>query len=269
MQEVDQVSSLIGDIYDAALDPALWPRVLEKTARFVGGHGGGMCTRDAVRKAGNVYREVGTDPRYGQSYFGKYINFDPMSAYYVGLDVGEVFIYSDLVPPPEFAETRFYQEWVKPQGWLDTVFVTLEKSRMSFSCLNVFYREADALADGSARQRLQAIVPHLRRAALIGAAMEHKTAEAASLADTLDGLSAGMFLVDAGGRMVHANASGHAMLGERSVLRAGGDKVAAVKPGADRELNQVFALAGGGDTAIGGKGISVPLTARAGERYVP
>jgi PAS domain-containing protein len=36
-------------------------------------------------------------------------------------------------------------------------------------------------------------------------------AQAATLADTLDGLGAGLFLVDATGRIVHANLSGHAM----------------------------------------------------------
>ena len=35
MQEVDQVSSLIRDIYDAALDPALWGDVLGKARDFL------------------------------------------------------------------------------------------------------------------------------------------------------------------------------------------------------------------------------------------
>ena len=40
------------------------------------------------------------------------------------------------------------------------------------------------------------------------------------------------------------------------------------RPGADQELNQTLALAGGGDAAVGVKGIAVPLTARDGEHYV-
>ena len=77
-----------------------------------------------------------------------------------------------------------------------------------------------------------------------------------------------MFLVDARGQMVHANASGQIMLDERSVLRAGSGRVAAIEVEADRELNRVVALAGGGDAAVGVKGIAMPLTARDGERYV-
>ena len=35
---------------------------------------------------------------------------------------------SDLVPIEEFRSTRFYQEWAQPQGYLDAVSATLDKS---------------------------------------------------------------------------------------------------------------------------------------------
>ena len=94
------------------------------------------------------------------------------------------------------------------------------------------------LVDDEMRRRMRLVAPHVRRAVLIGSAIERKTAEAAAFADTLDGVSAGMFLVDAGGRIVHANASGHALLDERSVLRAGGGKLVAIAAEAEQELNQ-------------------------------
>src|SRR6185437_15574855 len=53
------------------------------------------------------------------------------------------------------------------------------------------------------------------------------TTEAATLADALDGLGAGLFVVDATGRIVHANTSGRAMLQERRVLRSADGRLAA------------------------------------------
>ena len=50
---------------------------------------------------------------------------------------------------------------------------------------------------------MRLVVPHIRRAALIGNAIDLRKSEAAQFADTLDGLSAGMFLVDETGRIVH------------------------------------------------------------------
>jgi PAS domain-containing protein len=253
MQEAEQILPLIGDIYDAALDPVAWPRALEKTARFVGGRAAGLLTRDAARKTGNIHYQVGFDPRYGKLYFDKYVNFDPMSAAYLSFGVGEAYIYNSFMPRSEFNKTRFYQEWVKPQGWVDNISVTLERTGTSLASLSILHHESDGHADDAAPQRLQLIAPHVRRAVMISSAMESKTAEAAAFADTLDGVSAGMFLVDAGGRIVHANVSGQAMLDERSVLRALGGRVAAMAADADRELNQTLATAGGGDATVGAK----------------
>jgi DNA-binding CsgD family transcriptional regulator len=77
-----------------------------------------------------------------------------------------------------------------------------------------------------------------------------------------------MFLVDATGRIVHANAAGHTMLKEASVLRAEGTRLIAIDAQADQTLADTFATAGSGDAAVGIKGIAVPLLARDRERYV-
>src|SRR6185312_2724522 len=110
--------------------------------------------------------------------------------------------------------------------------------------------------------------PHFRRAVAIGKVIDLHKVEAAALADTLDGLVAGMFLVDAGGRVVHANASGHDMLAGRSVVQIIGSRFAAFDAPADRALTEVFAAARVGDAAVGLGGVAVPMSARNGERYV-
>jgi hypothetical protein len=61
MEEAARLSNLIGDIYDAALEPALWTGVLEKAASFVGGSGATIFWQDAIRKEGNAYYTVGAD----------------------------------------------------------------------------------------------------------------------------------------------------------------------------------------------------------------
>ena len=112
------------------------------------------------------------------------------------------------------------------------------------------------------------IAPHLRRAALIGKVVDLRTVEAATFADTLDGLSAGIFLVDATGRIVHANAAGHGILAVGGVLRSSAGRVIARDQQVDAVLHEAFRAAEHGDAAIGTKGIAVPLIARDGERHV-
>jgi DNA-binding CsgD family transcriptional regulator len=144
----------------------------------------------------------------------------------------------------------------------------IDRTVTSVGFLVVFRSEQDGFVDDATRRRASLIIPHIRRATLIGKVVDLRKAEAASLADTLDGIDAGMFLVDPAGRLVHANASGHAMLSEADVLRAAGGRLALNDQEADAAAAEAFATAGDGDAAVGAKGVAVPIVARNGERYV-
>jgi DNA-binding CsgD family transcriptional regulator len=265
--EADALSALIGDIYDAALDAMLWPAVLEKIAAFVGGAAAGLLSKDAVSKIGDAHYHFGVDDRYIQRYREKYWKFDPLSPL-LFFDIGQVTNRTDCVPDEEFRQGRFHKEWAAPQGIIDAANVVLEKSVTSCAILSVIRSEADGIVDDEMRRRMSLLVPHVRRAVLIGRGIDLKTAEAATFADTLDGLAAGMFLVNAGAHIVHANVAGHAILAAGDVLQAAGRRLLARDPQADQALREVFTAAGNGDAALGTKGIAVPLTGRGGERHI-
>ena len=267
MRETERLSALIGDIYDAALDPALWVRVLEQAAKFVGGSAASLYTRDVASKTANVAYQYGLDPRYVQLYMQTYVKRVPALGYFIA-DIEEPLSTADVIPYDKFVETRFYKEWARPQGLVDSVHTMLEKSVTTAVAFVVFRLARDGLVDDETRRRMRLIVPHIRRAALIGKAIELKTVEAATFADTLDGISAGMLLVEATGRIVHANAAGHTMLEKADILRTASGRLVANDPQSDQALADIFASAGNGDAAIGVKGIALPLKARDGTRYV-
>ena len=229
MRESDQqLSRLIGDIYDASLDPAQWSAALRKSRAFVGGASAALYSKNAVRKTGRMYFQEGDISReFRQLYIEKYAKLDPFSTGHFFAEIEQPIATADVMPYEEFLATRFYKEWVRPQGLVDNVTAALDKSSTSAVLFTIFRHERDGLVDDDTRDRMRLIIPHIRRAVLIGQAIRLQTAEAATFADTLDGISAGMLLVDARGGIVHANASGHAMLAEGSVLRAAGGKLAA------------------------------------------
>ena len=132
----------------------------------------------------------------------------------------------------------------------------------------MFRHERHGLIDEEARRRMRLVVPHFRRAALIGKVIDLKKAEADSFADTLDGINAGIFLVDACGRIAHANAAGRTIVDAADVLQAKSGRLTFNEPQADRLLADTFARASDGDAAIGVKGFAVPLEARDGTRHV-
>ena len=269
MSEAKVVSALVGDIYDAALDPALWPGALGKAARFIGGLGGGLYAKDASAKTGNIfYHDGAIDPHYVALYFDKYVKLDPSTTGHYFAAIEKPVATVDLMPYDEFVATRFYKEWAKPQGLVDHLSTVLDKTATSVAMFGVFRHEQHGLADDEMRRRMRLIAPHVRRAVLIGRTIDLKTAEAARFADAFDGLGAGMFMVDAVGRIVHANAAGHAMLAAGDLLRANGDRLSSGDPDVDQSLLDIFTAAGSGDAAVGVKGIAVPLRAGDGERHV-
>jgi len=269
MSDTELLSALVGEIYDAALDPSRWPAVLEQATTFVGGCAAGLYSKDSVSKTAEINPNYtfGADAGVQQDYIENYAGMDPTTTGYFFFGVGEIITTGDILPYDEFFETRFYKEWVKPLRWIDAVSSVLEKSSTGYSILSVFRHEQDGLVDDGMRHRMRLLVPHVRRAVLIGKTILLKKAEADSLADTLDGLSAGIFLVDAAGRLAHANARGHAMLAEESILRAAGGRLTANDAAADQALRDAFVAAEGGDGSLGTRAIAVPLAAN-GQRHV-
>ena len=266
--EAADVSSLIGDIYDAALDLALWPSVLEEIAGFLTSSLVNFFSQDSVTKAANVYYVHGIAPTYLQAYFDTYVSINPMFPATLFFEVGKVVSQDEIIPRSELNQTLFFREWLQPQGWVDAMAAVLDKSATSCAVVAVGRHEREGLIDHEAKRRMGLIVPHLRRALLIGKVIDLHKVEAAALADTLDGLAAAMFLVDAGGRIVHANAAGRGMLENAAVVRAAAGKFATADVQADRALQDIFMSAENGDAAVGTRGIAVPLASRDGERYV-
>jgi PAS domain-containing protein len=253
MHETERLSALIGDIYDAALDPTLWVGVLAKSAAFVGGPAASLYSRDVAKRTMAAAYQYGLDPRYVQLAEQKYIKLDPTALGYFIADIEQPVCTADVMPYDEFLASRFYQKWGKPQGLVDTVHAMLDKSVTSSAAFVVFRHQRDGLVNDEARRRMRLVVPHFRRAVLIGKVIDLKRAEAASLADTLDGIKAGMFLIDAAGRVVHANLAGHVMLDAADVFRTEKGRLVANDPEAVQVLADTFASAGNGDAALGVK----------------
>ena len=138
---------------------------------------------------------------------------------------------------------------------------------MAVAMFNVFCHDRDGIVNDEMRARMRLLAPHFRRAVLVGRLLDHGRSKAAEFADTFDGLSAGMFLVDATGRIIHANTAGHALL-STGALNAVGNRLGAYDPECDGLLKDTFTAASQGDGAIDVKGISVPLRGRDGAEYV-
>jgi DNA-binding CsgD family transcriptional regulator/PAS domain-containing protein len=268
-RDTEELSDIVGAIYDTVLDRAIWPDVLRKLSLFVGGAASAVFWEDAASDQGDVYFDDGGISRdYRELYFRKYVGLNPTTIPRLFANVEEPIATADLVPNDEFLQTRFYREWAQPQGLVDFVSITLERTAGKAAMFGVFRHARDGLVDEAARRRMRLLTPHVRRAVLISKVVDFKRDEAETFAQTLDGLRAAVVLVDAGGRIAHANAAAHALLLKGHVIQAVNGVLTASDRHADQRLRAVFDAAAEGDETIGKQGIALPLAATTGERYV-
>ena len=264
--EAEVVSDVVAAIYDAAIDPALWPDALARATKFVPGVSSTLFAKDISNKTMTVYHDDGgMDPAYKKLYHEKYAKIDPMTTVQYFAEVGEPYSCIAAAPFDNFYETRIYKEWVKPQGHLDFLCVALEKTATSVAMFGVFL---PGVAGEAELRRMRLISPHVRRAVTIGRAIDLNGAKAATFTEAFDGLASCMFMLDAGGRIVHANAAACALAATDNVVRTASGRLTPHDAAAARQLADMLSAAGFGDAALGERGISFPITARDGETYV-
>jgi DNA-binding CsgD family transcriptional regulator/PAS domain-containing protein len=257
----EAISDLIGDIYDAALEPARWNDAVVGINEFVGSRACGIISKDSVSKDGVTHYYCGADPHYIKLYADGYSRFDPLARL---PPPGQIVSIPDLVPYDEYRRGPFYQEWLRPQDCVDIPNVVLEKSKSDCPVILTFLLGKEVM-DNDIRRRIALVVPHAQRALMINKAIEHRECQAATFADTLDGLSAGIFLVDAQCRIVHANAAGQEMLGEDDIFRSTGGQLVARDRKASQELREAVANGGVG---IAARSIAFSLMAHDGRQYI-
>jgi DNA-binding CsgD family transcriptional regulator len=271
VREADELSHVIGDIYDASLDPALWPSAIESICGYVGAASASLHSQDSISRSTDAlfwWGNASSAPHYFKTYLEKYGKINPIFPGVFFFDVEQPIAVPDVISCEEFVQTRFFREWLAPQSLMDGLFANLEKGATGCALFTAMRHAGQGEVDERMRHRFELITPHVRRSMLIGKVIDLHRVEAAALADSLDALASGMVIVDSTGRIVHANASAHRLIAEANVLRAANGRIATLDPGSSRQLLDVFTAARAGDAAVGRRGIAVPLTARTGERYV-
>ena len=269
MPEGNIPSSLVQNIYDAALDRSLWPVALRQAGGFVGGSATSLYAKEVATKGIDVFHHDGAmNPECIHSYAGTYVKVDPSTTRHFFTSVGQSVSTADVMPYREFALTRFCEEWAKPNGLVDSLSAVLEKSGTRVSMFTVFRAQDDGMIDELARRRMRLVLPHIRRATLIAGIVDHSSASKRALADTVDLIAAGVFLLDRVGRVVHVNVAGRALLAAKDPVASVGGRLVASDPEAASLLSAATASLADGAAALGSKGIAVPIKGRDGELYV-
>ena len=134
MREAEELSQVIGDIYDASLDPGLWPSAIESICGYVGAASASLHSQNSISRATDALFWWGREssaPHYFDLYLQKYGKINPIFPGVVFFDVELPVAVPDVISCEEFVQTRFFREWLAPQSLMDGLFSNLEKGATS------------------------------------------------------------------------------------------------------------------------------------------
>jgi len=263
----DRFSTVVGAIYDCAVDPERWAEAI-----------GEICT-DLSCMYGNIvlFDLDRCHVRFVKGWSNKASLMVQAEAYaedmmllmrpfpIATLPIDEPTMMSRRFADAETLkaayETTYMREIAGPRGDGDALATVVARNPHSTGLFVAVRHESERPAGNDDLALLRLFAPHIRCAITISDLMEVRALETEALSATLDRLAMGVVVVTSENRILHANEMARHMLanGSRIVSRRG--RLTARDTAAEAELSQAIALAGTDEAALGGTGIGVALGA--------
>lgn len=206
-----QYDDLIGKIYDASVMPELWPVFWEQLSEAFNSRGtviylmdfashSPTCRSDEI----SFIQSVRTDPEAIVSYERYYSKVNVWFENSSDLPEGELITTDRLFPVRELVNTKWYNDWLKPQDYFHAMIGHLLKQDTLAVRMSIFRSKRQPFsADETAL--FARLVPHLRRSCMIHKKLSEIKRVQATDADLLNRLPVGLVLFDKCGQAVFVN----------------------------------------------------------------
>lgn len=256
----EDLSELIGGIYDCALDPERWPRVLGRIVGAVEAAVGMVAVHDLVLNKPVRTFAYGMPAAATWLYEARYGTRNPIAMALASKhDEGRVDTVGTLVEADVWKRSPIYREFVRPLGLGDVLGVAALRSARRGVWLGAL-RRASQPAFGPAESRLfHLLSPHVVRAMRLSDILELRAVETERLAAVLDGLATAVWVVDDHAQVLHANASAEALERRDGLLRVARDRLTAAAPAEASLLATAIREAATGNFAGGTTPASIAL----------
>ena len=247
MQGADR---LVGQIYDAAVEPGRWPQVLEILSDFLEGAATKLTfqnARTSRSEASSVRMPPEADRTYAQYYYKTNV-FLPRIA---KLRAGTLIPVWQLLPREAYQRSEFYNDFCRPGDMCHPIGVVLANEpdvRVVFTCGRA---KTAGEFEPEHLDRLRHIGPHLVRAASVSLRLSRSELVRNANAEALDRLAQGVLIVAANGEILFANRAAESLLAEADGIRTEKSTLRASAP-ADTALFQRLIAAAAERSEAGG-----------------
>jgi DNA-binding CsgD family transcriptional regulator len=262
-----QLSGIIGQIYDCVLEPPRWLDTLASVASVMRTAACSIVINDDFDIRGGRIFEYGVDQKYLRLFLERHATADlrPLSE-----QAGDVGIPRTLEVLGEEQPNakEFFRDFVQPLGFKDLMALQLLRSgrRIGWfsaarSGVQLRYRERE-------RQVVNLLSPHLCQALALSDAVDLVTLTADRLEQTVDALSAGVFLTDNDGRIIYMNKSAEHQIKTGNALQITNRRLAAIDQNANAALARAVAAKDCTDAVVVSRRSALALPDGSGAGYL-
>jgi DNA-binding CsgD family transcriptional regulator len=242
--ELNAFSTVVEKIYDAAADSTQWFVALKHIADLTGASAAGLHFGDSA--------VVNQDPKamftvgFSDSFNSKIWEYAGVWALQSGLpfwDVGDVHHLPDILSEEELQNGRFYKEVLQHENQLDYMGMVALKEGTRYAPLTLATFTEDGPFSKRGVELARFVAPHICRAAKIGLALEMKSLDAKIMEATLNGLIAGVYVVNHEGRLVFMNHTAEQQIKRRRGFKIVNNRLVPVDATAADAFARCFASA--------------------------
>ena len=214
MTDTPNLPQLLAAMYDCAIVPGLWPRVVPLLAAYLDSQTVFIGARKHTARTPHLSIDFGVHPEVMDTFMTTYVDQPWVSTLAMaGLD--EPARIDDLFDIDEFRQTPYYREFHAPYAIGETLVAKLIDDTQRLATVSVTRNKPYSLEDV---ERVRELCPHIRRIITIMEMLEQRTAERDSLAEVLNHLASPIIMVDPAQRIVHTNISAQEFLAEGKSL---------------------------------------------------
>lgn len=248
--DTQSVQTAVEAVYDAALDPAHWPRAADKLKAAMGG-GCHLLVFDTGKNRplfsiANVF-----DPALDDRYYSHYIGISPFFTPYAKAPAGASLWADDLVTRQCLLRTEYYHDFMKPAG-ISPSFAGMKlcASADTHVSLAINIVRPESVAGCASTERLISHVGrHVLRAVEINKLTAASNDNKCVLDRLLGHLQTAVLVLDQHRRVTAANSLAETLLtGERLLQTAAGGELHACRTDDDLRLTR-YLSAGGASAA--------------------
>lgn len=262
---IEQVSEVIGLIYDCALDPSRWEAAMTGMCRAFGFDVSTLSVFRFPAGSPTIQAVVGIEREWvveSMKYHDELVEVWGGAERMLNFPIDEPIIASRVASPTVMETNRYFLEFAQPKGIYDSIAFAAARTPGMIGGLS-FNRRGTTTPFGDIDvEHLRLIAPHVRRAITISDLFGLKTVEAATFGSVLDGFAFGIILVDRDLAIVHANTKGRAMLDAREPVRSEKGRLALAERTTQAALERAVHSAAEGASALGGRGIGIPASGK-------